>query len=320
MDKDEYISFNKIKKKLSKLSISRTTNLKKIVKKENPDIVISFLPEPSLRIMFLKQIDKNIRKIPVIISERGDPSVVFKNKLIYHVMKNLYKKMDGFIAQTDDAKEYFKNIIKAPSTVIANPINSKFISKECSNNRDKTIVSVGRLENQKNNKLLIDAFRIVCQNTKEYKLLFYGEGKLKDDLVEYVKQLGLTNEVVFMGKSNTIEKDIYNAGMFVLSSNYEGMPNALMEAMALGLPCISTDCPVGGPRFLINNEENGLLVKVGDTQELSNAILRLINDNVLLQKIAKNALKISDKLNPNVINQQWEEFILKIARKDIKEE
>lgn len=115
-----------------------------------------------------------------------------------------------------------------------------------------------------------------------------------------------------MGKSNCIEKDIYNAGIFVLSSNYEGMPNALMEAMALGLPCISTDCPVGGPKTLIKNGENGLLVPVGDEEALSIAILKLIEDNELSQKIANNALKISEKFNPNIINQQWEDFINKI--------
>ncbi len=312
LDVKDFSKISRITKKLLKLSIVREMKLKKVILKEKPDIIISFLPEPSFRILFLKKTNKEIKKIPVIVSERGDPSVIFKNNIIRYIMKYLYTSIDGFIYQTEEAKAYFSDIIDVPSKIIANPINSNFIVKEPSKKRNKTIVAVGRLNEQKNNKLLIDSFEKVCKYRTDYKLLFYGTGPLQTKLKKYIKELDLTEKIFFMGKSNCIEKDIYNAGIFVLSSNYEGMPNALMEAMALGLPCISTDCPVGGPKTLIKNGENGLLVPVGDEEALSIAILKLIEDNELSQKIANNALKISEKFNPNIINQQWEDFINKI--------
>lgn len=245
VDNENYFESNKIKKMVIKVFSNRLRKLARILIDESPDIIISFLPEPSMRLMLIRRFNKKIKNIPIIISIRNDPGVEYKNKIIYFVMKNLYKDVDGLVLQTEEAKDYFSKIIELEKLVIIpNPINEKFfVDNSCTEEREKTIVTVGRIEKQKNQKLLIETFGKIEKKYNEYKLLIYGDGSLKEYLQEYSNSLDLKNKVIFKGRKDNIQEEILNAGVFVLSSDYEGMPNSLMEAMALGLPCISTDCP-----------------------------------------------------------------------------
>ena len=147
------------------------------------------------------------------------------------------------------------------------------------------------------------------------KLLIYGSGPLEKELKSYVKHLNLENKVIFKGEVDDIKTAIYKAKMFVLASDYEGMPNALMEAMALGVPCISTDCPCGGPKYLIKNEDNGLLVPIKNNNELTKAMLKLLDNENLSNKISRNAFLNSRKYEPNKICLLWEKEIFKILSK-----
>ena len=204
-------------------------------------------------------------------------------------MKILYPLADGFVFQTKEAQEYFDKKIQKKSVIIPNPINEEFICEPYNGEREKKIVTVGRLEEQKNHKMLIKAFSKLPEGLSEYKLIIYGEGSLRPELEKQIKELNLLGRVFLPGQVDDVKNRIYKAGLFVLSSNYEGMPNALMEAMALGVPCASTDCPCGGPRFLIKNEYNGLLYNVNNELELKLAINKIIGDEELSKKISKNA-------------------------------
>lgn len=299
---DEKISLNFIMKNKKRL-----TELKKILKDEKPDIIVSFLPEPSYRVLFLKIFN---RQLKVIVSVRNDPKVEYKSKINRLVMKMLYPLADGFVFQTQEAKEYFSKRIQRKSVIIPNPINEEFICEPYTGEREKTIVTVGRLEEQKNHKMLIDAFSKLPKEFNEYKLIIYGEGSLRHKLEQQINNLGLENRVILAGQVDDIKKEIYKAGVFVLSSNYEGMPNSLMEAMALGIPCISTDCPCGGPRFLIKNGYNGYLVPVNDTCSLLKTMQNVLNNNQT--EASQKVHKIAVDLHPNKINKEWEKYIVKI--------
>lgn len=303
-DKIKRFCLDENEKKLN--NISRIYKLKKVIKKVEPDVIVTFQPEPSFRILLLKIINN----IPIILSVRNDPNVEYKSFKRKILMKMLFPLADGFVFQTRDAASYFSKKIQEKSTIIPNPINEKFIvDTPYLEEREKTIVTVGRLEKQKNQKLLIDAFKNVEKKHKDYKLLIYGEGSLKKELEEYVSLINLTNKIIFKGQVDNIKEEIFKAGVFVLSSDYEGMPNALMEAMSLGLPCISTDCPCGGPKTLIKNKKNGILVEVNNIKQIQDAINKIIEEREFAQLLGRKACEISKDLEPRKINNMWIEYI-----------
>lgn len=309
----KFITLDRYEDKKSNILIrttKRIIRLRKIIKDINPDIIVSLLPEPTYRVMIAKMfLNKK-----TIISVRNDPNIEYNTFLKRLLVKLLYTKANGFIFQTTDAQKYFSEKIQKKSIVIPNPINEGFICEPYNGVREKIIVTVGRLVEQKNHKLLIDAFYEVQKKHREYILKIYGEGPLKKDLQEQINKLNLNEKIFLMGETNNIKEEIYKAYMFVLSSDYEGMPNALMEAMALGLPCVSTDCPSGGPKYLISDKENGLLFEVGNKEELIDSINLLIENKKLVSDIGCNANKIGINLNCKKINEQWIKYIQNVRR------
>lgn len=292
--------------------IRRRKKLKKVMNEISADVMIAFLPEPC----FLALSIKKTIKCPIIISVRNDPKIEYSFLPYKILMKILYPKSDGIVFQTEDAKKYFdfsKNLKKV-GTIIANPLNKEFMREPFRGERKKEIVAVGRLFKQKNYPLLIKAFSNIHSEIPEYKLKIYGEGDQREVLQKLIGDLKIENKVELCGQKDNIKECIYDASLFVMSSDFEGMPNSLMEAMASGLPVISTDCPCGGPKSLIKNKENGILVKVNDEKELSNSIIEVLKDKKLLTKISENATKISEKFAPEIIYEQWGKYIKKIVK------
>lgn len=306
-----HLEENKKKYNIILRNLKRLYKLNNIIKKLKPDVIISFLPEPSYRTLVLRP----IRKIPTIISVRNDPNVEYKSKLNFFAMKILYPFADGFVFQTEDAKCYFDKKIQDKSVIIPNSIKETFIQREIyKGKKEKTIINVGRLELQKNQELLIDAFNDIKEKFPDYNLCIYGEGTLEEKLKKKIKKMNLEGRVLLKGEVQKIEEKIEKASVFVLTSKYEGMPNALMEAMALGVPCVSTDCPCGGPRFLIKDGVNGILTKVNQKEDIVMGIEKILLDEDFANQISKNAIKIRDTLNPSVINLKWEKYIKKVTK------
>ena len=298
-------SNSKIIKHLKRLII-----LNKLKKTYKPDVVLSFMEYPNQLLLF-----SNIfYKTKTIISVRNDPKILFNTTIKRIIMKCLYPKSDGIVLQTNEAKEFFPNNIKKKCKIIVNPINPDFVGIRKERKTTNTIVSVGRLSEQKNHKLLIKAFSMISNDFPQYRLVIYGEGKLRKELEEEIIKLNLNNKVFLPGNVDNIIEKIYNVKIFVLSSYYEGMPNSLMEAMSLGIPCISTDCPCGGPKYLIDNRINGILVRNDNVEELANAIKELLSSEELCNSISLEAKKIGQKLNPDKINKEWKEYIEEVIK------
>lgn len=286
--------------------------LKDYIKEIDPDIILGFLPEPSYRLLILKP----FIKFPVIISDRNDPKIEYASLKSRTIMKFLYKRADGFVFQTDEARDYFCKKIQDKSIVIANPVDDRFLKTKYVGYKSTEFINVGRLNEQKNQILLIESFKDVIKKYPNYKLLIYGEGSLKNELSMYIKDNKLNNNVKLCGNVDDIENILKDKKGFILSSKYEGMPNALMEAMAVGVPCISIDCPCGGPRELIKNNINGLLVKSNDKNELVSAMYKIIENDKMCKKIAMSAKKNMNNYSCDKIVSKWFEFMKEVYKNE----
>ena len=286
-----------------KKNISRIKALRLLIIQYKPDTLISFMAEPNFRAV----IAAFGLPVKTIVSVRNDPEKEYAGKLGRFVGKVLVPTADGCVFQTEQAKAWFPERLQRKSAVIMNQVNESFFHAEHSGER-RDIVTVGRLSSQKNHAMLIRAFARIADTVPD-DLRIYGEGELENELRGLAASLGLEDRVRFMGLSSQVAEDIKDARLFVLPSDYEGMPNALLEAMALGLPCISTDCPCGGPATVIRSGENGLLVPVGDEQAMSEAMLRLLRDDGFAAQLGRNAGISAQRFLPEAVFTDWKDYI-----------
>lgn len=276
--------------------VSRIKEIEKIRRKYNIGITISFLFWPNIYNVSAAGGTKKI------LSERNDPEG--KGEDYFQKMISAYEKADIVVFQTKYTQNKYPDYIRRKSIIIPNPINVSCLSDPSL--LKKKIVSVGRLVPQKNHALLIKAFAFFIKTHRDYHLYIYGIGDLLDELKLVARKWGVQKFVHFEGFCEDIHERIKDAEQFVLSSNFEGMPNALMEAMMMGLPCISTDC--SGVGDVICNEVNGLLVPKEDIFALSGAMCRLSDDKILQSKLRRAASIKAESWKVGEVARKWEKL------------
>lgn len=291
--------------------IQRACRLVKVIRKHNPDIVLSFLGRPNI----IALLAGRLVKTPIVVSVRNDPNREYGAGAAKKWFANLlFRRANGVVFQTEDAAKYFSEKIRSRSRIILNPVDRAMYSDADIYER-RDIITLGRMEPQKNHKMLIDAFHKIADQYPGENLYIYGVGRLMGQTETYVAQKGLQDRVLLPGNIANVKQALCNAKLFVLSSDYEGLPNALMEAMATATPAISTDCPCGGPRTLIQSEMQGLLVPVGDTDTLARAMDELLADDGRRELMGAEARKRADAFCDSVVYEQWETYFLEILRK-----
>lgn len=291
--------------------ILRFVKTHKYIKHNNYDIIVCILPDVA-KYLF------NAKKqygFKLITSERNNPEIV-KDKNKIKLKNKIFTQSDGIIFQTQRAMDYYPEHIREKGIVIHNAIGNEY-AYNCPtvSERKKKITAIGRLTEQKDYPTLFTAFQTVVKKYPEYTLEIFGDGPDRAKLEAFAEKLGINKNVIFMGTHKDAIVRAADSACYVMSSKFEGMPNALMEAMAVGLPCISTDCP-NGPAELITSGENGLLVPVGDVQALSEAIFKIIEDRDFAESCGTNARKILDTHNINVKAKEYMDYILKIYNEE----
>lgn len=279
--------------------------IRTVAKQVNPDTIVSFEYHMNMKVLLAVFGMNNVK---VVVSERNDPAQK-GGKFGYRQLRNLlYKKADCLVCQTPDAKAYFPKDIQKKTVIIPNPIKSD-LPQPWEGKRRKEIVNFCRLNPQKNLKLLIDAFEIFGKNHPEFSLSIYGDGELYDELQQYITKKKLDPLVTLHPAVTDIHDRIKDVAMFVSSSDFEGLSNSMLEAMAMGIPTICTDCPCGGARMIIKDGQNGLLVPVGDKSKLVNAMSKIADDLSLAKKIGEEAQKIRIDLDEEKIIKMWKSII-----------
>lgn len=274
--------------------------LRKYAKYNNPNVMIAF----SAMMYFTTLFSTLGLDTPLIVTERSDPYSDGRSILIDMLVNWLYPKARVVVLQTERAKSYFSDKVKANSVIIPNPIEVKSYA---SSKPAKKIVNVGRLIEAKNQKLLINAFYRINKEYPEYILYIYGDGVLYDDLKNQINKLGINNRVFLEGNVANIHDAISDAEFFVLSSNYEGLSNALLESMMMGIPCISTNC-AGSDEYIIDGI-SGYLVPVGDEDLLYDSMKKMIINNNLRKKLANNGKMEVEKCKVENIIVMWEKYL-----------
>jgi GalNAc-alpha-(1->4)-GalNAc-alpha-(1->3)-diNAcBac-PP-undecaprenol alpha-1,4-N-acetyl-D-galactosaminyltransferase len=287
--------------------------IKKFVKQINPDILISFTESPNI----YAKIVGTMLHIPSIMSERGDPNKTngkrgIKNRLALGIVN----QSKGGVFQTDGAKSFYGKSLQKRGIIIPNPIFIKGkIPQVEQHQREKTVVSVGRLDNnQKRYDVMIRAFKIFSEKHPDYILKLYGKGSDEIKIQEWAVELGIADKVKLMGLTTQPMQDTAKDGMFLITSDYEGISNSLLEAMAVGLPCVSTDHTPGGARLLITDRENGLLAPIGDCEKLAQALCEFAENPGFAEKCGMNAKNVVDRFAPEKIIDMWENYILRLAK------
>lgn len=274
---------------------------------ERPDTTVIAFLQPAIPITLLAA-----RGLPnrVIFSERGNPARLMKNRYGRRFIERYYTRADAAVFQTREAAEIYPPAIAEKGTVIPNPLPED-LPAPYHGERKHCITTFCRISAQKNLPLLLEAFRLVHHDHPEYNLRIIGspgseKGRnLEKQLRSFVKGNELDGAVVFEPSREDVLPAVIRDAMYVNSSDYEGISNAMLEAMAIGMPVICTDCPIGGARSVIQNGVNGILVPVGDIQALSEAMIRLIEEPELTEKFAFYNSKLREELSLKSISSKW---------------
>ena len=276
--------------------------------KINPDLIFTMNYKMTYYVLYYKYLLKH-KNVKIVSSERCHPNS--KDKTLIDKILNYFssRKCDGFIFQTERVKELYNKKVQHNSIVIHNPVSNPEINEiiNLKIKKEKIITSMGRLEEQKAQDIMIKAFKNVKEKYPDYKLIIYGEGSCRKNLEQLINDLDLEDNVFLPGINKNALYEVAKSQIFLLTSNYEGMPNALLEAMAAGVCSISTDCEMG-PRELIKDGQNGFLVKVGDIKKISELMIKLIENNELRIKVEKEAKKILETHSCEYIFEQYLDY------------
>lgn len=278
-------------------------------KEKKIDVVVSFITRTNI----FSIIACKIAGIPVIVSERNNPSLVPANKKLRTVRDFLYNYSDGIVFQTKYARDYYSYNVQRKSIIIKNPCESPDTIMQYEK-KENVIISACRLAPQKNVSLLIKAFSKIKDEIPDFNLHIYGDGPLKQDLERQIIEEGISDRAYIKGIEPDIIKIMAKSKIFALPSDYEGLSNSLTEAMCTGAACIATDSPTYGNRDIIKDKVSGVLVPVGNVDVFADN-LKLIASNISFAKSLSNeAIKIRNQVCTDRIVTSWLSYIAEIIK------
>ena len=244
--------------------------------------------------------------------ECTNPGTEFEKDSVFNGLKRrFYPRADAAFFQTAEIRDHYSYLADTEKYVIPNPMMLSLPDKYTGPRR-KCIVNFCRIEKPKNLDHLIEAFALFRRDYPDYQLHIFGEGQERSRLQRKVALMRLEGAVRFFSYTANVHSLVADYAMFVSSSTREGISNSMMEAMAIGLPCICTDCRGGGARAVINNGHNGLLVPVNDVDALCRAMKKLVADDGLAPSLSKEAVKVRDEYSIDRIGMLWDTALTKM--------
>ena len=287
---------------------ARIIKLHRIIRQTDADLLMTTIGKSN----FMAIVCSAFLKTRVVVSVVAEPSLEYPTKSMRFLLQTLFGDADGIIMQTRQQQSFLRYGLRQRSVILPNSVNPEFAMDRYEGIRPYKICMVGRMDENKNQKMAIKAFSKITGDHPDAKLILMGDGPVRDELMGLSEELGISDKVEFTGIVSDVRYRLYDAYAFLLTSDTEGMPNTLLEAMSLGVACISTDCPCGGPAEVIEDGINGILVKPGDSDGLANALDGLLSDNELMESLGRAAHETMKDYRPKVVNSRWESYYLSI--------
>jgi GalNAc-alpha-(1->4)-GalNAc-alpha-(1->3)-diNAcBac-PP-undecaprenol alpha-1,4-N-acetyl-D-galactosaminyltransferase len=280
-----------------KNSVIRIWSLRKAIKKLNPDRILSFVDLTNITTLLATW----GLKIPVVVGERIDPNFYTIPRFYQWLRRRFYPLAQRVVVQTKNAATYFSN--QKNISIIPNPVSQSDKTLEPSTTVKK-IISIGRLAPQKDHSTLLQALPSLISHHPDLTLTIYGEGAERKNLEALIKSLKLEGKVFLPGAVQNIQEKLLESDLFIFPSRFEGFPNALCEALAIGLPTLASNC--SGNVDVIEDSVNGRLFPVGDVQALTTIALELMDDLPQRQHLSKNAKTLPQTFSLDRIYQLWD--------------
>lgn len=287
-------------------NVSRlVVSLRRFLRRHRPDVVISFL---DLTNVFTLLATAGLA-LPVIVSERTDPHHHHIGRLNDALRRLTYPRAACVVTQSATALAYFSPAVRRHGQVVPNMVvTPPPAPRRVEASPGKLLLALGRLEHVKGYDLLLRAFAGIAGRNPDWRLEIVGEGPQRAELERLRDQLGLADRVALPGRSNAVYDELRRADLFVLSSRFEGFPNALCEAMACGLPAVSFNCP-SGPREVIRDGIDGVLVPPGDVAALAAALEALMQSEQRRATLAARAPEVMERFAVAKVMATWEAII-----------
>ena len=293
-----------------KSKIDRLLYLRKYLrrqKKAHKNLIVISFQITCLKYLLLSRIGLKIR---IVSSERNNP---YRNGAsTFHKIKNAlpYLLSNFCVFQTPAARDYYFLLRDTKCVIIPNPITeSSYIWR--ANLSPARLIMVCRLATQKNIFMALNVIRILKSEFTNIHVDIYGEGPLYSRLLNQIEQMELNENVSLKGLTNNVHEIMAESSVYLSTSDYEGISNSMLEAMSVGLPIISTDCPIGGARMMLNNGA-GILVPVGDECIFAKELKELLVNDSKAKVMSAKALEISKSYTPLHVTNRWRDVILKI--------
>jgi len=313
---DEYVLPDGVERVLSdigeeKVSASRLVNffrrlnkLHMIWKEQKPDLVLSCIGKNN----FMAVVTAMGTKTKPVVSVVGEAKEEYPGRGMRILADILFSHAAGIVLQTERSRSFFRKKVGERAVILPNSLNPDFIRPRYEGEREKRIVSVGRMDENKNHVMQLRAFAALKDKYPSYELVIYGDGELRSYIEETAVELGIGDRVFLPGVVPDVAARIERASLFLLTSYSEGVSNALMEALALGLPVIATDVPSGGTQELMTDGQNGLVIPPGDLRALVAAMDRLLGDGGYADRLGRTAAGIQERLAPDRVNRLWKAY------------
>jgi GalNAc-alpha-(1->4)-GalNAc-alpha-(1->3)-diNAcBac-PP-undecaprenol alpha-1,4-N-acetyl-D-galactosaminyltransferase len=306
---DSKIKFHCINNNDKFLSVLRDLfSISLFIKKNKADVSISFLSRCNLIVLFASLFTKN----KIIVCDRNNPQKEHSS-FIFKLTHLIYKRANLINVQTEQAKSFYPKKLQKKIIVIENPLDTEHLHSQIKEAtvRKKRILSIGRLESQKDFNTLISAFTKISKDYPDWTVNIFGSGNDKQMLQDFITENQMSKKIFLMGRTEQPFYEMSCSDIFVLSSFYEGFPNVLCEAMHAGCLCISSDCDFG-PKDLIKSNINGWLFPIQDVNKLAQQLKYCIEKKEQLEKIRIEAKKTVERLFLDHIAIQWNNMIQKV--------